>query len=309
MRLSHRLARPALAVALLAALSGAALSGCDTDDVVAQNLPDEGFVDVDGGRIYYQTQGDGEPLVLVHGYPLSGDLFREQRDGLSDDYTVITVDLRGYGRSTGADGDETIGTYASDVLAVLDELGVDRALIGGMSMGGPIVFSMYQEDPERFRGMLLIDTIAAAASPPEAGTWMGTVELVRNGGVDALPTAFMDEFVTGQGRMDRPELTEYLAGIINEASEDAAIAGAMALANRPDFQPLLDEIDVPVLVLVGLQDTVYPFEISRRMADTIGSNAQVAILDDASHAAIIERGDRANDAIRSWADDVEDDAL
>ena len=308
MRLSHRLARPALLVALLS-VSATGLVGCDTDDVVAQSLPDEGFVDVDGGRIYYQTQGDGEPLVLVHGYPLSGDLFREQRDGLSDDYTVITVDLRGYGRSTGADGDETIQTYASDVLAVLYELGVDRALIGGMSMGGPIVFSMYQQDPERFRGMLLIDTIAAAASPPEAGTWMGTVELIRRDGVDALPMAFMDEFVTGEGRMDRPELTDYLAGIINEASEDAALAGAMALANRPDFQPLLDDIDVPVLVLVGIQDTVYPFEISRRMADAIGSNAEVAVIDDASHAAVIERGDAANDAIRGWADDVDDDAL
>ena len=278
-----------------------ALSGCDTGDAVAQSLPDEGFVEVDGARIYYQTQGDGEPLVLVHGYPLSGDLFREQRDGLSDDYTVITVDLRGYGRSTGASGDETVQTYASDVLAVLDDLGVERALIGGMSMGGPIVFSMYQQDPDRFRGMLLIDTIAAAASPPEAGTWMGAAELVREEGVDALPMAFMDEFVTGQGRMDRPELVEYLAGIINEASQDAALAGLMALANRPDFQPLLDDIDVPVLVLVGLQDTVYPFEISQRMADMIGDNAEVAVIDDGSHAVVIERGDAANDAIRDWA--------
>ena len=308
MRSSHRLALPALLVALLAA-TAAGLTGCDTDDVVAQNLPDEGFVAVDGGQIYYQTQGDGEPLVLVHGYPLSGDLFREQRDGLSDDYTVVTVDLRGYGRSTGADGDETVETYARDVLAVLDELGVDRALIGGMSMGGPIVFSMYEQDPDRFRGMLLIDTIAAAAAPPEAGLWMGTVELVREQGVAAIPPLFMDEFVTGQGRMDRPELTDYLAGIINEASQDAAVAGAMALANRPDFQPLLDDIDVPVLVLVGLQDTVYPFEVSQRMAEMIGDNAEVAVLDDASHAAVIERGDRANDAIRSWADDVDDDAL
>ena len=303
--------RPALFAALLAALAGTALWGCDTNDVVAQTLPDEGTVEVNGATIYYQARGDADDptMVLVHGYPLSGDLFREQLDGLSDDYRVIAVDLRGYGRSTTPDDEATVGVYAQDVLDVMTELGVDDALIGGMSMGGPVVFEMYRRAPERFLGMLLIDTIAAAASPPEAGTWMGTMELVREQGVGALPTAFMDEFVTGQGRMDRPELTEALAGIINEASQDAALAGLQVLANRPDSQPLLAQIDVPVLVLVGLQDTVYPFEIAQRMADMIGDNATLEILDDASHGAIIEAGERANDAIRDWAGDLEDDAL
>ena len=297
--------RPLL-VALAAVLVGGLLPGCDTDDVVAQNLPDEGFVEVNGATIYYQAQGDAEDpvMVLVHGYPLSGDLFREQLDGLSDDYRVVAVDLRGYGQSTTPDDEATVGVYAQDVLDVMTELDIDDALIGGMSMGGPIVFEMYRRAPDRFRGMLLIDTIAAAAAPPEAGLWMGTMELVREMGVDAIPPLFMDEFVTGEGRMDRPELTEYLTGIINEASEDAALAGAMVLANRPDSQPLLDDIDVPVLVLVGLQDTVYPFEVSQRMADMIGSNAEVAVIDDASHGAVVERGDAVNDAIRDWADDA-----
>ena len=303
--------RPALFAALLAALAGTALWGCDTDDVVAQTLPDEGTVDVNGATIYYQARGDADDpvLLLVHGYPLSGDLFREQLGGLSDDYRVVALDLRGYGRSTTPDDEATVGVYAADVLDVMDELGVDRALVGGMSMGGPVVFEMYRRAPERFRGMLLIDTIAAAASPPEAGTWMGTAELVRQDGVGALPMAFMDELVTGQGRMDRPELTEYLAGIINEASEDAALAGLRVLADRPDSQPLLGDIDVPVLVLVGLQDTVYPFEVSRRMAEMIGANATLEVLDDASHGAVVEAGDAVNDAIRDWAGGVEADAL
>ena len=294
--------RALLLSAVVAALVGGALTGCDSD-AEAGTFPDEGFVEVNGARIYYQAEGDADDpaMVLVHGYPLSSELFREQLDGLSDEYRVVALDLRGYGQSTTPDADATVGTYAQDVLDVMTELGVERALVGGMSMGGPVVFEMYRRAPERFRGMLLIDTIAAAASPPEAGTWMGTMELVRQDGVSAIPMLFMDEFVTGQGRMDRPELTQALAEIINQASQDAALAGLKVLANRPDSQPLLAQINVPVLVLVGLQDTVYPFEIARRMADMVGGNARLEVIDDASHAAVIERGDAVNAVIRDWA--------
>ncbi len=296
-----------LSAVLLTALVGGTLLGCDNESV-AEPLPDEGFVEVNGATIYYQAEGDaGDPtMVLVHGYPLSSGLYREQLDALSDEYRVVALDLRGYGQSTAPDDDATIQVYAEDVLDVMTELGIEQALVGGMSMGGPIVLSMYDMAPERFRGMLLIDTIAAAANAIEAGTWTGAAEFVRAEGVEALPPLIIDEMLTGEARMENADLADYLTGIMNEASLDAALAGLNALANRPDFQPLLGEIDVPVLVLVGLQDTIYPFEIAQRMADMIGENAELVIIDDASHAAIIEGAERANDAIRGWADDVDD---
>ena len=298
--------RPLL-FALAAVLAGGLLPGCDTDDVEAGERPDEGFVEVNGATIYYQAEGDAEDpvMVLVHGYPLDHGLFREQLDGLSDDYRVIAVDLRGYGQSTAPDDDATIETYADDVLDVMTELGVEQAVIGGMSMGGPIVLSMYDMAPDRFRGMLLIDTIAAAANEIEQGTWMGTVDFLQANGVEPLPPLLIDEMLTGPTRMENPELADYLIGLMREASLDAALAGARALAGRPDFQPLLDDIDVPVLVLVGVQDSIYPFEISQRMADTIGDNATLEILDGANHAAIIEVADAANAAIRDWAGDID----
>lgn len=293
---------PFLLAALALAVTSTVFWGCDTE---AQTTPDEGFVEVNGARIFYHAEGEGEALVLVHGYPLDHGLFREQLDELSGDYRVIAVDLRGYGQSTAPDDDATIETYAEDVLDVMTELGVEEAIIGGMSMGGPIVLSMYDMAPERFRGMILIDTIAAAANEIEQGTWMGTVDFLQANGVDALPPLLIDEMLTGEARMETPELADYLIGLMREASLDAALAGARALANRPNFQPLLDDIDVPVLVLVGLQDTIYPFEISQRVADMIGDNAELVVLDDASHAAIIEGADGANDAIRNWADDID----
>lgn len=266
---------------------------------------EEGFVEIEGARIFYQVLGEGQPILLIHGYPLSGDLFAENREALAEaGYQVITVDLRGYGRSEalGEQPEGSVGSYADDVLAVMDELGVESAVIGGMSMGGPIVFSMYEEAPERFDGMILIDTIAAPAPPPEAGTWRGLIEVVRQEGTMAVPPLVIDEMLTGEARLEHPELADYLIEIMNEASEQAFIAGAEALATRPDFRPLLPEIDVPTLVMVGIQDTIYPVDFAQAMAEAI-PGADLEIIDDGSHAQILEEAREANEEILDWAED------
>ncbi|MDP5181191.1 alpha/beta hydrolase [Blastococcus sp. BMG 814] len=273
--------------------------------VESTSAGEEGFVEVEGARIFYQTQGEGQPILLIHGYPLNGDLFAENRKALVEaGYRVITVDLRGYGRS-GALGEQpegSIESYAGDVLAVMDELGVESAVIGGMSMGGPIVFSMYQQAPDRFEGIILIDTVAAPAPPPEAGVWRGLIEVVNEQGTEAVPPLIIDEMLTGEARLEEPELVDYVTGLMDEASKQAYIAGAEALATRPDFRPLLPEIDVPTLVMVGLQDTIYPVSISQQMAEAI-PGADLEIIDDGSHAMILEEAREANEEILDWAED------
>ena len=291
--------RAFLFLAVLGALLGAFLTGCDAQ---AQNAPDEGFVEVNGARIHYQSQGDaGDPaMVLVHGYPLSGDLFREQRDGLSDTYRVVTLDLRGYGDSTAPDSNATVQTYAQDVLDVMTELNVDRAIIGGMSMGGPIVFEMYRRAPARFRGMILIDTTPKPAAPAEAGLWRGVAAQARQQGVPSLVPFLLKDMLTGDTRMNRPQLADFLGGIVEAASLDAAVAGANALASRPDSRPTQSTISVPTLILTGAEDSIYPFETARDMNAAI-PNSTLVLPAGAAHAAIIEAGSAANDAIRSWA--------
>lgn len=269
------------------------------------NVPTEGFVErPDGARIHYQVAGQGEPLLLIHGYPLSEELFSRNREALSESYQVITPTLRGYGMSEAPDNTATIQTYAEDMLALMDELGVQQAIIGGMSMGGPITFEMYRQAPERFKGMILIDTIAAPAGPPEAGLWNGVAELAQNEDVSALVPALMKDMLTGDTRMNMPEQVEFLSNIFEQASLEAAVAGANALANRPDSQPTLSTITVPTLILVGLEDTVYPFEIAQMMNDAI-ANSELVILDGASHAAIYEAAEQANQAILDWAQGVQ----
>jgi len=279
--------------ALTAAMTVAAtsVSAQDAMAVSALQAPEarEGdYAEVNGARIFYEARGDGPPVVLLHGYPLSGALFARMRDGLEDEHTVITLDHRGYGLSEAPETPDSVVTYAEDALAVMDKLGIEQAAIGGMSMGGPIVFEMFRQAPDRFSSMLLIDTIAAPASPAEAGLWQGMADMVRSDGVEAIIPALLPDMLTGQTRQDQPEVVEYLTAVMEGASKDAAIGGAVALADRPDSTPTLEEIEVPTLVLVGLADPVYSFEIAQSMVDAIGDNAELAIIPGASHAAVFE---------------------
>lgn len=254
----------------------------------------------DGARVYYDVRGDGEPLVLVHGYPLNSGLFRDNVGPLSEEYQVITLDLRGYGQSETPSSDGSVATYASDVFAVMDDVGVDQAIIGGMSMGGPIVFEMYRQAPERFRGLILNDTIAAASSPAEAGLWQGVGQQAQTLGVPSLVDFLMPDMLTAETRMDNPELVTYLGSLMEQASQDAAVAGASALETRTDSAATLAEITVPTLILTGIDDTLYPYEIAQAMHEGI-LNSELVLLPGAAHAAIIEAADEANTAILEWA--------
>lgn len=98
---------------------------------------------------------------------------------MSDRYQVITLDRRGFGDSTAPNGAGSIELYARDMLALMDELGVSQAIIGGHSMGGIITQEMYRQAPERFLGMLLLDTVAAAPSIIERNLWLGSARQSR----------------------------------------------------------------------------------------------------------------------------------
>jgi pimeloyl-ACP methyl ester carboxylesterase len=258
------------------------------------------FAEVNGARIFYEARGNGPAMLLLHGYPLSGALFARVREALQTDYKVITLDHRGYGKSEAPATPASVNVYAKDALAVMDKLGIDKAIIGGMSMGGPIALSMYREAPQRFSGLILIDTIAAAASPAEAGLWNGVAEMIRAGNMEAVIKTLMPDMLTGQTRMQQKPVVDYLETVMKQASKEGAIGGAVALAERPDASSMLGQIKVPTLIMVGLADAVYSFEISHRMHEAI-PNSKLAIIPGASHAAVFEAPGHAAAAISDWA--------
>lgn len=256
--------------------------------------------EINGAHIYYEVAGSGPPLLLIHGYPLSSQLFREQAEGLSDLYRVITPDLRGFGESEAPDSEASIETYAEDMLALMDHLEIEQAVIGGHSMGGMATLEMYRQAPERFLGMLLINTTAAAPTIVGQNLWRGFAEQAEAEGVKSLVPELLDEMLSGMSRANDKELVETMTEVIEQASVEGAVGGGNALADREDYSDLLARIEVPVLILVGREDTVTPVMLAEKLEQGI-PNSHLVVIDDASHVSVIEKPDEANEAIRSWS--------
>ncbi len=219
---------------------------------------------------------------------------------MSGRFQVITPDLRGFGRSIAPSEEASIGLYASDMLGLLDVLGIQQAVIGGHSMGGMVTIEMYRRAPERFRGMLLNATTAAPAPTIEQFTWRGYAQQSREQGAESLLPILLPQLLTGETRRSRPELTVEVANLIRQASLNGLVGGANALAERPDNRSVLPTISVPTLILFGLEDPLYSFEVAQMLHAAI-PNSELAIIPEASHAAILEKSKRANQIIRRWA--------
>ncbi len=258
------------------------------------------YVDVNGTRLFYQVSGTGTPLLLIHGFPLSGQLFQGQLAGLSQRFQVITPDLRGFGKSATPDAQGGISTYARDMLGLMNHLGIRKAIIGGHSMGGQITLQLYRQAPERFLGMILIDTNAMGATIEEQAQWPAFGAQAEQQGVPSIVPTITPQMLTGTGRLNNPSAAQTMMDILAEGSVDGVKGGGQALATRPDYTSLLPRIVVPTLVLVGVDDPIYSLEISETMKAAI-PNSTLVIVPQAEHASIFEQPGYANSVITQWA--------
>ena len=262
-----------------------------------------GSVQVGSATIAYRVQGHGPAMMLVHGFPLSGELFSKNRAALARHYTVVTPDLRGFGSSTTPDTKGGVQLYAKDMFAVMDHLNVRKAIIGGMSMGGPVVLEMYREQPQRFRGMVLIDSTTSPANDVEKAEWPGFGKQAQDKGVASMIPALMPNMLTAATRTSDPALVKYVGGIVKKGSVNAAVGGGSTLATRPDSRPMMAQAKIPVLIVVGQDDPIYPLEMAQKMHQDI-PGSRLVVVPGAAHAAIIEKPEACNQAIEAWASTV-----
>ena len=116
---------------------------------------------LNGRATRYLEAGRGRPLLLLHAFPFNADMWQAQIDHVPDGWRFIAPDLRGFGAGTPEeDALLTMDAYAGDVVALMDGLGIETAVIGGLSMGGYVTFALFRQAPGRFAGVVLADTKA-----------------------------------------------------------------------------------------------------------------------------------------------------
>jgi len=254
--------------------------------------------DAGGLSIFYNDEGQGEPMILIHGFPLSSEMWQPQRAALQHRFRVITPDLRGMGRSDVPTGGYSMITYADDILALMDELGIAQAIVGGMSMGGYITFALLRRAPDRIKGVMLIDTKATADDDTTKAKRRSLIEQVRSEGPAAA--AETENMLTPRTHEEQPELVVYVKRIMASTPADGIVGALHAMIERPDSSAMLPEIAVPTLVVVGSDDPLTPPDAARAMAEAI-PNTQLVIIEGAAHASNLERPDQVNKALLDWA--------
>ncbi|MFF3714218.1 alpha/beta fold hydrolase [Streptomyces phaeochromogenes] len=233
------------------------------------------------------------PLVLIHGHPFDRTMWAPQVAAFSPDRRVIAPDLRGYGRSPVVPGLTPLATFAEDIAALLDDLGVREFALAGLSMGGQIVMECYRQFPERVRALVLADTFPAAETPAGRKSRNDMADRLLREGMRPYADEVLHRMVAPYAH---PDVAAHVHRMMTSTSPEGAAAALRGRAERPDYRELLTRVTVPTLVVVGEDDEYTPVADARAMHTAIpGSTLQV--VPRAAHMPNLEQPEQFNAAL------------
>ncbi|MBI3547421.1 MAG: alpha/beta fold hydrolase [Elusimicrobia bacterium] len=239
--------------------------------------------------IAYSDEGSREAkaVVLIHGFPFNREMWRPQVDALKGRWRAVAYDVRGHGKSSVGDGQYMVETFVDDLIELLDHLGIERAVLCGLSMGGYIALRAAERQPERVSGLVLCDTKSEADDNAAKLKRASALRSVKTGGTAAFITATLPNLFAKRNLDQKHPAVAAVQGMM-DASEPLGVRGALlALASRMDTTASLEKIAVPSLLLVGAEDAVTPPAVMRAMASRI-RGSKLHVIPDAGHVSGLE---------------------
>jgi len=249
-------------------------------------------IDRDGVKIHYEVHGEGPALILTHGYSSTSAMWRAQVEALSRQHKLVLWDMRGHGRSDYPQDPQAYSEALTvgDIAALLDEVGAQRAIVGGLSLGGYMSLAFHRAHPERVSALLIIDTGPGFKKDDARDAWnkraLATAERFEHEGLEVLKSASRERSTvshrdaSGLARAARGMLTQRDAGVIES----------------------LPTIEVPSLVVVGADDTPF-LAASDYMAAKI-PGAKKVVIASAGHAVNIDQPLAFIDAVLPFLDSL-----
>jgi 3-oxoadipate enol-lactonase len=240
-----------------------------------------------GLEVAYDDVGAGIPLLFIHGWPHNRTLWAPQLSGLPTQARCLAPDLRGFGGSS-VQAPYSIDQYADDLAAFLAMLGVERAVVCGLSMGGYVALAMLRRHRALLRGLILTSTRATADTVEGKEKRARLIEFVRDRGVEALAGRQLKAMVGETTFNSRPDVLEALRQLRADAPSDGVIGALEAMAARPDATSLLGGIDFPTLVVSGAEDSLTPPDEIRALAAAI-PRSRLEVIQGGGHVCSYER--------------------
>lgn len=241
----------------------------------------------------------GVPVVFVHGFPFNLEMWDAQMRALPNHYRAIAYDVRGHGQSDVGDGQYSIEFFVDDLIALMDHLVIQKAIVCGLSMGGYIALRAIERYPGRFNGLVLCDTKSESDTDEGRVKRAASLKSLKIDGVGPFADGFVKSvFAESTFRYD-PVAVEKVRSII-KANSPIGIGGTiLALASRTDTTAVLDKISIPTLVLCGEHDALTPLKDARFLHERIKGSI-LHIVPEAAHVSNIENQTFFNEKLISF---------
>jgi pimeloyl-ACP methyl ester carboxylesterase len=256
------------------------------------------FATIQEVPIWYIESGvpSGLPVVFIHGFPFSHEMWLPQVEATARSYRAIAYDLRGHGESYVGDGQYMIETHVDDLMGLLDHLKIGKAVVVGLSMGGYIALRAIEKHPGRFLAIALCDTRSEADTNEGKLKRYTNMVLVRTRGSAAFAEGFVTAVFAPESPRTRPEAFNLISRIVR-GTQPLSIAGnLLALAARTDTTTSLAGIRVPTLILVGEFDTLTPPAAAEAMHERI-PGSELFVVPQAAHMSNLENPEFFNEKL------------
>jgi pimeloyl-ACP methyl ester carboxylesterase len=251
----------------------------------------------DNGNIFYRVTGEGPAVLLLHGIPLTGEVWSNQVKALSA-FKCIVPDLPGSGRSEMV-SDMSIEGMAESIKAVLDNEKISAVTLIGHSIGGYISLAFAQKNPERLNGLGLFHSTAYPDSEERKAIRRKAIESIKAHGAHEFLKTLVPNFFSAQSKESNPAQMQQLIASTENFSSQALIAYYEAMMQRPDRTVMLDNSEIPVLFIAGTSDSAVPLDDVLQQCH-LPLKSYFHILAQSGHMGMIEEKDKANSILSQY---------
>ncbi len=255
-------------------------------------------VEVNGITAYYEEEGSGPPLVLVHGLGASTELWRRVAPELATEFRVITYDLRGAGRSQLSPGPFALDDLASDLDAFVEARELESVTVVGHSMSGAVVLAYAAGRPDRVRAVVGVGAVAELPETARAGM-RERAELVRGGSMSDVADAVASNGTDPSWRDREPEEYSRFRDAVAANDPEGYAALALVVADL-DVSDILGQIAAPVLLIAGGTDPVSPPEANQAIVERL-ADAHYVSIPECGHIIPLERPRELLDTLTPFA--------
>ncbi|HLP94866.1 MAG TPA: alpha/beta fold hydrolase [Saprospiraceae bacterium] len=238
-------------------------------------------------------------IVFIHGFPLNKSMWDVQLEVLKSDFRVIAYDIRGHGGSDAGIEKFSVSLFADDLLHFIDALEIENPIVCGLSMGGYIALHAIGKSPDRFAGLVLSDTQCISDTPDIRAKRMKSIENINKNGVAHYAEESIKNLFGSDSFTTRKSEISAVRDMIVQTSKQCLSHTLFALAERKGTCSKLQDIAVPVLVIVGKEDKITPPAAAHLLHEKI-QGSRLEVLPKAGHLANMESPSRFNDHLRNF---------